>query len=126
MKFIVTELNDSNEQVMFHKFILGNYKFNTYFENISADVSSLDKSYKKFKVLHCTYIVKLHCNIVDCISTNVDIDTNNCFSFSSNENNDLIQDFEEYIRINIVSCISMVNSTSLQNFNIRIDKNHLD
>lgn len=37
-------MNDSNEPLMFHNSILGNYNFDMYFEDNSANVSSLDES----------------------------------------------------------------------------------
>ena len=85
MKHVVTELNDSNEPIIFHNSILGNYNLNTYFENISADVPFLVESYKQSETLQYSQIVKLHYNLVDCSSTNVEVDTNNCLSFSSSE-----------------------------------------
>ena len=44
MKHVIIEMNDSNEPLMFHNSILGNYNFDMYFEDNSANVSSLDES----------------------------------------------------------------------------------
>lgn len=46
MKHIVTELNGSNEPILFHNSTFENYNFNTYFEDISVDVSFMSESFK--------------------------------------------------------------------------------
>ena len=46
------------------------------------------KSYKQSKTLHCTQIVETYCNIVYFIYTNTNLDTNDCLSYSCDENID--------------------------------------
>jgi len=38
MKYVVTELNDANEPVMFNNEILGNYCLDTFFGEFTAEV----------------------------------------------------------------------------------------
>lgn len=39
MKHIVTDLNDINEPIMFSKFVLGDYSFDSFFENFTIETS---------------------------------------------------------------------------------------
>lgn len=75
MKHLVMELNYSNEIIMFHNSILDNYHLDMYFKTISIDVPFLAKSYKQSETLHCTEMVELHCNIVDCSFNNKGLGT---------------------------------------------------
>ena len=83
------------------------------------------ESYKQSKTLHCNQIIEVHCNIVDCSSTNIELTTSFCPSFSSNENIDPIQDLEEFVSIKHDPCISTLMLSSLQSFDSGIDENHL-
>ena len=39
MKQMVTDLNDPNETVMFSRYILGNFSFDTFFEELEVELS---------------------------------------------------------------------------------------
>ena len=55
MKDMKTNLNDTNEPVMFSNSILGNFFFETFFGELEAKLSPLVKSYKKYELLHTTH-----------------------------------------------------------------------
>ena len=65
MKHTVTDLNDSNESVMFSRSILGNFYFDTFFEELEVELSPLANSDKQSKLLHSNKIVELKCTLVD-------------------------------------------------------------
>ena len=46
MKHTITEINDPNKSVMFYRSILGNFYFDTFFEELEAELSPLVDSYK--------------------------------------------------------------------------------
>ena len=52
MKHTVTDLNDPNETVMLSRSILGNFFFDTFFEELEADLSPCANSDKQFELLH--------------------------------------------------------------------------
>ena len=75
MKHVITNLNDSNETVMFSNSILGNLCFETFFGELEVEISPYANSNKQSKLLHTTEIVKPHYNIVeDCTK----LYTSNC------------------------------------------------
>lgn len=82
MKHMVTDLNDTNEPVMFSNFILGNFYFDRFFGELEAELSPLTNSEKKSELLHTTQIAEPHCTIVDDY-TNVDSNTCTNIVFSS-------------------------------------------
>ena len=65
MKHTVTDLNNTNEPVMFSNSILGNFYFDTFFGELESKLSPLTNSYKKYELLHTTQIVEPHYTIVD-------------------------------------------------------------
>jgi hypothetical protein len=65
MKHTVTDLNDTNEMVMFTRYILGNFSFDTFFEELEDELSHTANSNKKFELLHSNQIVELSCTLVD-------------------------------------------------------------
>ena len=58
MKHRVTDLNDSNEMVMFSRSNLGNFYFDTFFEELEAELSHTTNSDNKFELLHSNQIVE--------------------------------------------------------------------
>ena len=65
MKHTITELNDPNEQVIFYRSILGNFCFDTFFEELEVELSHPVNSDKQFKLLPLNQIVELNCTLVD-------------------------------------------------------------
>jgi hypothetical protein len=57
MNCMVTKINDPNELVMFSRYILGNFCFQTFFCELEAELSPLADSYKQSKLLHSNQIV---------------------------------------------------------------------
>ena len=64
MKHIVTNLNDSNEMVMFSKYSFGNFYFDTFFEELEDELSHTTNSDKQSKLLHSNKIVELNYTLV--------------------------------------------------------------
>ena len=60
MKHTVTDLNDTNELVVFSNSILGNFFFDTFFRELEVELSPLANSNKQFELLHTTQIVEPH------------------------------------------------------------------
>ena len=56
MKHMVTDLNDLNESVMFSRSILGNFYFDTFFEELEARLSPLANSDRQSEFLHSNQI----------------------------------------------------------------------
>ena len=75
MKHTVTDLNYTNETVMFFNSVLGNLCFETFFREFKAEISPYVNSIEQFELLHTTQIVEPHCNIVEVCTK---LDTNNC------------------------------------------------
>ena len=74
MKHLVTDLNDTNELVMFNHSILGNFFFETFFGELEEETSTYVDSNKQSELLQITQTNEPHCTILgEC--TNVD--TNN-------------------------------------------------
>jgi hypothetical protein len=74
MKHTVTDLNDTNEPMMFNHSILGNFCFETFFGELEAETSTYADSNEQSKLLQITQTDEPHYTILeDC--TNVD--TNN-------------------------------------------------
>ena len=62
---MVTNLNDPNEMVMFSRSILGNFYFDTFFEELEDKLSHTTNSDKKSEHLHSNKIAELNCTLVD-------------------------------------------------------------
>ena len=62
---MVTDLNDPNETVMFSKSTLGNFCFDTFFEELEGELSHTMNSDKQSELLHSNQIAKLNCTLVD-------------------------------------------------------------
>ena len=58
MKHTVTDLNDPNEMVMFSKSTLGNFYFDTFFEELEDELSHTTNSNKQSKLLHSNRIAE--------------------------------------------------------------------
>ena len=72
---MATDLNYPNELVMFSNSILGNFFFETFFEELEVEKYTYADSNEQSELLHKTQIVEPHCNRVkDCIK----LDSNNC------------------------------------------------
>ena len=65
MKHTLTDLNNPNEIVMFSRSILGNFCFDTFFEELEVELSPCVNSYKKYELLHSNQIAELNCTLVD-------------------------------------------------------------
>jgi hypothetical protein len=80
MKHMVTDLNNTNEPVMFSNSILGNFCFDTFFEDLEAKLSPLVNLDKKYELLHTNQIIEPHCTIVDDCTK---VDCNTCIDIVS-------------------------------------------
>jgi len=76
VKHVVTYLNDSNETIMFNHSTLGNYNYDSFFGNKTAEISSYAESSTQHEVLHYTQIVDFNCDIVYRIDTNFCVQPN--------------------------------------------------
>ena len=76
MKHIITDLDKSNELVVFINSILGKYYLDTYFGDFIVNLSPHAETNKQSKLLHYTQIVEPNCNIIGLRDINVDIGTN--------------------------------------------------
>ena len=56
MKHTVTELDDSNEPVLFTDTIMGNYMVDSFFGNLEAETSSVQDLEQQSKVFHFTQV----------------------------------------------------------------------
>ena len=56
MKHTVTELDDSNEPVLFTNTIVGNYMVDSFFGNLEAETSSVQDSEQQSEVFHFTQV----------------------------------------------------------------------
>ena len=85
MRHTVTDLNDRNEMVIFSRSILGNFSFDTFFEELEDELSHIANSDKQSKLLHSNQIAKLNCTLVDhsndasiCFSSCILVNYNPC------------------------------------------------
>ena len=85
MKHTVTDLNDPNETVMFSISILGNFSFDTFFEELEVELytANLDKQYE---LLHSNQIAKPNCTLVD-LSNDASIGSSSCTLVNSSFTN---------------------------------------
>ena len=58
MKHIITDINDPNEQVMFSRSILGNFFFDTFFEELEVELLPCVNLDKQSELLHSNHIAK--------------------------------------------------------------------
>ena len=65
MKHTINDLNDLNELVMFSISILDNFCFDTFFEELEAQLSPCANSDKQFELLHSNQIFELNCTLID-------------------------------------------------------------
>ena len=56
MKHMVTELDDSNEPVLFTDTIMGNYMVYSFFGNLEAETSLVKDSEHQSEVFHFTQV----------------------------------------------------------------------
>jgi hypothetical protein len=90
MKHMVTNLNDPNKLVIFSRYILGNFFFETFFGELEAKISPLADSYKQFELLHSNHIVELNCILVY-HSNDASIGSSHCTLVNSNFTNHCTQ-----------------------------------
>jgi hypothetical protein len=76
MNYVVTDVNDPNEPIILNHSILGNYSYDTFFGNHTVEIYSYEESNTQYEIIHCTYIVEPHSNIVDRINNNPNLDPN--------------------------------------------------
>ena len=81
---MVTDLNDPNKMVMCSKSTLGNFCFDTFFEELEGELSHIVNSDKQSELLHTTQIVEPYCIIVD---TYTKVDSNICTNLVSSSTN---------------------------------------
>ena len=78
---MVTNLNDPNKSVMFFRSILGNFYFDTFFEELEAKLSPGVNSDKKYELLHSNHVSKLNCTLVD-LSNDASVGSSSCTLFT--------------------------------------------
>ena len=64
MKHTITNLNDPNETVMFSRSVVGNFSFDTLFEELEVELSHTTNSDKQSKFLHSNEIVEQNRTLV--------------------------------------------------------------
>jgi hypothetical protein len=94
MKHTVTNLNDTNNPVMFSNSILGNFCFDTFFGKLEVELSPFANSDKQYELLHATHIVEPLCTIVD---TCTKVDSNNCTNVSSSSTHFFVELIDPHI-----------------------------
>ena len=57
MKHTVTEIDDSNEPVLFADTILGNYMADSFFGNFEAEISEIPDSNQQSEICHFTQVL---------------------------------------------------------------------
>ena len=90
MKNIVPDLNDLNKLVIFSSYILGNFYFDTFFEELEAELSHTANSDKKFELLHSNQISKLNCPLVN-HSNDASVGSSHCTLLNSSFTNHCTQ-----------------------------------
>jgi hypothetical protein len=65
MKHMVTDLNDPNEMVMFSRAVLGNFSFDSFFEELETKLSHTMNLDKQSELLHSNHIAKVIYTLVD-------------------------------------------------------------
>jgi ribonuclease HI len=90
MKHMVTDLNDPNEMVMCSKSTLGNFNFNTFFEELEGELSHTAYSDKQYELLHSNQIAELNNTLVD-YSNDASIDSSSCTLLNSSFTNTCTQ-----------------------------------
>jgi len=77
MKHTITDLNDTNELVMFSKSILGNFWFNTFLGELDAKFSTIANSYMQYELPPYTQVVDPHYTLIYDGSNNCNIELTN-------------------------------------------------
>ena len=90
MKHTVIDVNDSNKMVMFSRSNLGNFYFDTFFEELEDELSHTANSDKQFELLHSNQISKLNCTLVD-HNNDVSIGSSSCTLLNSSLTNPCTQ-----------------------------------
>ena len=90
MKHTVTDLNDPNKMVFFSKSILGNFSFDTFFEELEDELSHTANSDKQSKVLQSSHISKLKYTLVD-LTNDASVGSSSCTLLNSSFTNPCIQ-----------------------------------
>jgi hypothetical protein len=90
MKHMVTDLNDSNEMVMFSRSNLGNLCFDTFFEELEDELSHTVNLDKQSKLLQSNQIVELNYTLVD-HSYDASISSSSCTLLDSSFTNPCTQ-----------------------------------
>ena len=83
MKHTITDLNDLNETVMFSRYVLGNFSFDTFFEEWEPKLSHTMNSNKQSELFHSNQIAKLNCTLVY-LSNDASIGSSSCILVDSN------------------------------------------
>ena len=83
MKHMVTDLNDPSEMIMCSKSTLGNFCFDTFFEELEDELPHTANSDNQSELLHSNHIAKLNCTLVD-HSNDASIGSNSCILVNSN------------------------------------------
>ena len=87
---MVTELNDPNEMVMCSKSTLGNFCFDTFFQELEGELSHTANSDKQSELLHSNQIVELNFTLVD-HRNDASIDSSSCTLLNSSFTNPCTQ-----------------------------------
>ena len=83
---MVTDLNDPNETVMCSKSTLGNFCFDTFFEDLEGELSHPTNLDKKYELLYSNRISEQNSTLVD-NRTDASIVSSNCTLLNSSFTN---------------------------------------
>ena len=90
MKHTVTDLNDLNDSIIFSRSILGNFCFDTFFEDLEAELSPPANSDKQYELLQSNQIAELNCTLID-HSNDASIGSSHCTLVNSSLTNHCTQ-----------------------------------
>jgi hypothetical protein len=90
MKHMITELNDPNKIVMFSRYVLGNFSFDTLFEEMEVELSHTVNSDKQSNLLHSNQIAERNSTLVY-LSNDASISSSSCILVNSSFTNHCTQ-----------------------------------
>ena len=82
MKHTITNLNDPNKTVMFSRFILGNFSFDTFFKELEAELYTANSD-NQLELLHSNQIFEQNSTLLD-PSNDAPIGSSSCILVKSN------------------------------------------
>lgn len=75
MKHTITNLNDTNEVVLFSHSTLGNNYFDSFFQNLIIEPSPFTYLRKQYQILHTSQVVVTNCINLDISCRNLVLDS---------------------------------------------------